>query len=93
MIPKQSHLPAFIAKMEAEGLPPLVVDTFSYYYDLVLNGETGLVHDRCIRSVSPAEIKSYRELYSYGRIGIDAFPQTVRIILNGGLGTSMGLPG
>jgi len=93
MIPKKSHLPAFIAKMEAEDLPPLVVDTFSYYYDLVLSGETGLVFDRSIRSVSPAEIKSYRELYSYGRIGIDAFPRTVRIILNGGLGTSMGLTG
>ena len=93
MILKKSHLPAFIAKMEAEDLPPLVVDTFSYYYDLVLSGETGLVHDHSIRSVSPAEIKSYRELYSYGRIGIDAFPRTVRIILNGGLGTSMGLTG
>ena len=93
MIPKKSHLPAFIAKMEAEDLPPLVVDTFSYYYDLVLSGETGLVYDRSIRSVSPAEIKSYRDLYSYGRIGIDAFPRTVRIILNGGLGTSMGLTG
>lgn len=79
--------------MKSEGLPPLVMDTFAYYYEKVLNGETGLVYDRDIRPVSPDEIESSRDLFSYGRIGIDAIPQTVRIILNGGLGTSMGLKG
>jgi UTP--glucose-1-phosphate uridylyltransferase len=90
---KNDHLKAFIAKMEAEGLPPLVIDTFAYYYGEVLKGETGLVYDRYIQPVGPSEIELYRNLTSYGLIGIDAFPQTVRIILNGGLGTSMGLKG
>ena len=86
-----SHLPAFVQKMESEGLPPLVIDTFAYYYDEVLKGATGLVFDRDIQPVASDEIESYANLIEYGRVGIDVFDQTVRIILNGGLGTSMGL--
>jgi UTP--glucose-1-phosphate uridylyltransferase len=87
------HLPAFILKMEAEGLPPLVIDTFAYYYGEVLKGATGLVYDRDIQPVAPDKIESYGNLIEYARKGIDVFHQTVRIILNGGLGTSMGLTG
>jgi UTP--glucose-1-phosphate uridylyltransferase len=90
---KKDHLTAFIAKMESEGLPSLVIDTFAYYYGKVLEGETGLVYDRDILPVEPAEIETYGNLTAYGRTGIDVFAQTVRIILNGGLGTSMGLKG
>ena len=90
---KKDHLPAFVSKMESANLPPLVIDTFAHYYGEVLNGEKGLIHDRDIRPVSPVEIEKYEKLIPYGRIGIDVFPQTVRIILNGGLGTSMGLKG
>ena len=85
------HLPAFITKMKAEGLQPLVIDTFAYYYGEVLNGATGLVSDRDIQPVASDEIESYANLIEYGRTGVDVFDQTVRIILNGGLGTSMGL--
>ena len=85
------HLPAFISKMESEGLPPLVIDTFAHYYGEVLKGASGLVYDRDIQPVVPDEIESYDHLIEYGRQGIDVFEQTVRIILNGGLGTSMGL--
>jgi UTP--glucose-1-phosphate uridylyltransferase len=90
---KKDHLPAFITKMESANLPPLVIDTFAHYYDEVLKGEKGLIYNRDIRPVSPYEIEKYANLTEYGRTGIDAFPQTVRIILNGGLGTSMGLTG
>ncbi|MBE9544631.1 MAG: UTP--glucose-1-phosphate uridylyltransferase, partial [Proteobacteria bacterium] len=88
-----SHLPAFISKMESEGLPSPVIDTFAYYYGEVLKGATGLVYDRDIQPVAPDEIESYGNLVAYGSKGIDVFHQTVRIILNGGLGTSMGLTG
>jgi UTP--glucose-1-phosphate uridylyltransferase len=90
---KNDHLTAFIAKMKSEGLPSLVRDTFAYYYGRVLDGETGLVYDRDILPVEPDEIESYPNLISYGRRGVDVLSQTVRIILNGGLGTSMGLTG
>jgi len=85
------HLPEFLLKMESESLPPLVIDTFAYYYGEVLKGATGLVYDREIHPVAPDEIESYGKLIEYARKGIDVFHQTVRIILNGGLGTSMGL--
>jgi UTP--glucose-1-phosphate uridylyltransferase len=85
------HLPAFISKMKSEGLPPLVIDTFAYYYGEVLEGATGLVYDRDIQPVARNEIESYENLIAYGIKGVDVFDQTVRIILNGGLGTSMGL--
>ena len=47
------HLPSFISKMESEGLPSLVIDTFAYYYGEVLKGATGLVCDRDIQAVPP----------------------------------------
>ena len=42
----RNHLSAFVAKMQNEGLPPLVIDTFAFYYNQVLRGETGLIYDR-----------------------------------------------
>ena len=79
--------------MESEGLPQLVIDTFGYYYGEVLEGATGLVCDRDIQAVAPEEIETYDNIIDSGAEGVDAFNQTVRIVLNGGLGTSMGLTG
>jgi UTP--glucose-1-phosphate uridylyltransferase len=87
----KSHLPAFVSKMESESLPQLVIDTFAYYYDEVLEGATGLVCDRDIQAVTPDELEAYDNIIDYATEGIDVFNQTVRIVLNGGLGTSMGL--
>ena len=90
---KNDHLPAFIAKMEAEGLSPLVCETFGYYYKQVLTGETGMIFDRDIASVLPDEIETLENLTDYSAAGKTAFPNAIRIVLNGGLGTSMGLTG
>ncbi len=86
-----SHLPEFLIKMESESLPSLVIDTFAYYYGEVLKGATGMVYDRDIQPIALDDIAAYADLIGYGRTGVDVFDQTVRIILNGGLGTSMGL--
>jgi UTP--glucose-1-phosphate uridylyltransferase len=94
---KQSKAPgqlsSFIAKMEAEGLPPLVIETFSYYYYKVIRGETGLVCDHDITPLQPGEIEDFCNLTDYVDVGKDARRQAVWIVLNGGLGTSMGLTG
>ena len=87
------HLPAFISKMKSEGLPPLVIDTFSYYYNKVITGDTGMVYDRDIQPVKPDEIEDFFNLNKYANAGTKVLHQTVRIVLNGGLGTSMGLLG
>jgi UTP--glucose-1-phosphate uridylyltransferase len=87
------YLAAFISKMKSEELPPLVIDTFAYYYSKVINGDTGMVYDRDIQPVRPDEIGDFYNLNKYANPGIEVFHQTVRIVLNGGLGTSMGLTG
>lgn len=89
----KNHLTAFISKMENEGLPSPVIDTYTHYYHKVIKGETGLVYDRDIEPVSPDEVEDFNNLSGYVDAGEDAFQQTVRIVLNGGLGTSMGLTG
>jgi UTP--glucose-1-phosphate uridylyltransferase len=88
-----NQIAAFISKMKNEGLPSPVIDTFAHYYDEVLKGETGLIYDRDIRPVGPSEIETYDKIIKHSQFGINVFPQTVRIVLNGGLGTSMGLTG
>ncbi len=89
----KDYLPEFIAKMEAEGLSPLVCETFGYYYKQVLTGETGMIFDRIIAPVLPDEIETLENLTKYSAAGKTAFPNAIRIVLNGGLGTSMGLTG
>jgi UTP--glucose-1-phosphate uridylyltransferase len=89
----EGHLPAFVARMQDEGLQPLVIDTFKFYYNQVLSGETGLVYDREIEPVELQDIQDFNRLEKYAASGRHALPQCVRIVLNGGLGTTMGLIG
>ncbi len=87
------NLPAFVAKMQNEGLQPLVIDTFAYYYNQVVTGETGLVFDREIQPLESHEIEDFNNLKKYAAAGRHVLDQAVRIVLNGGLGTTMGLTG
>ena len=89
----RSHLSAFVAKMQDEGLPPLVIDTFAFYYKQILTGETGLVYDREIQPVKRDGIENFKNLKKYRDAGQRARDRAVRIVLNGGLGTTMGLTG
>ena len=61
----RSHLSAFVAKMQDEGLPPLVIDTFAFYYKQLLTGETGLVYDREIQPVKRDGIENFKNLKKY----------------------------
>ncbi|GBC63146.1 UTP--glucose-1-phosphate uridylyltransferase [Desulfonema ishimotonii] len=79
--------------MEKDGLPPIVIDTFAYYYDKVITGETGLIRDDEIEAVDPDDIARWEALAPCAGAGKAARRHTVHIILNGGLGTSMGLTG
>lgn len=85
------HLPFFILKMEKEKLPPVVIDTFSYYYKKILAGKTGLVFDKDIRPVDPNEIEDFNNIKDFAPAGRNVLKNAVIITLNGGLGTSMGL--
>lgn len=86
-----NSLDAFVSKMTTEDLPRLVIETFSYYYHQLVSGETGLLSDADIQPVSPGDILNAEDFHSYSKAGRAAMRKTVAIVLNGGLGTSMGL--
>ncbi|MEA3428959.1 MAG: UTP--glucose-1-phosphate uridylyltransferase, partial [Thermodesulfobacteriota bacterium] len=86
-----NYLQAFIIKMKKEGLPPAVIDAFTYYYKKVVAGETGLVFDKDISPLNADEIESADNIGQYADAGKKVLKNTVMIILNGGLGTTMGL--
>ena len=79
--------------MEREGLPSIVNDTFRYYYRQVFSGQTGLISDKDIRPVDYEEIQAFEKLTPYSEEGRRVLKNTIKIVLNGGLGTSMGLTG
>ena len=87
------QIPAFESKLKKAGLPQAVIGTFTYYFDKVTTGETGLIYDRDIEPVALGDIEYSEDLRKYGAIGEKNFKKAVRITLNGGLGTSMGLTG
>ena len=77
-------------RMRAEELPPLVIDTFSYYYEMFVSGSTGLIPEE---EICPVEAVPDMEMLPVhlADAGREALERTVIIKLNGGLGTSMGL--
>jgi UTP--glucose-1-phosphate uridylyltransferase len=81
----------FAEKMEENGLAPIVVDTFRYYYELLVGGTTGLVSRADIKPIVEGEIADAEELIGLREAGRAAAEKLVLIKLNGGLGTSMGL--
>ncbi|MFO7666561.1 MAG: UTP--glucose-1-phosphate uridylyltransferase [Desulfobacterales bacterium] len=85
------HVPAIIAKMERENLPAVVIDSFIYYYNKVISGETGIIRDNEIECVRADEIDDINDLLEYYDAGKKVINKSIRIVLNGGLGTSMGL--
>jgi len=85
------HLTSFISKMEKSGISPIVIETFGYYYEKIVAGETGLIPGRDIRPPDPDEVTDSETLGDYAEAGRKFLDNAVRITLNGGLGTSMGL--
>jgi UTP--glucose-1-phosphate uridylyltransferase len=93
MTNRYPHLDQFEAKMAADGLDDMVIETFKDYYCDVIDGATGIIADDVIRPPADDEVTAAAELDYYTPDGRRAMPRAVRITLNGGLGTSMGLQG
>lgn len=85
------HLPDFIEKMKGEHLPQVVIDTFAHYYRQLAGGVTGMISDKEITAVADDDIADAAQLKRHAEKGEQALDKAVMIILNGGLGTSMGL--
>lgn len=76
--------------MERANLPQIVMDTFEYYYSLLLGGNSGKLPENSILPV--INLPEYSDLNTdYNSVGKSILSKSVFIKLNGGLGTSMGL--
>jgi len=84
----ETHINLFKQKMNDEALPNVVLDTFEYYYNQLIAGESGMLPESSIEAID--KLTNYNELNATN-YGNDALQKTVVIKLNGGLGTSMGL--
>ena len=81
----------FRSKMMLEGIDSRVIDAFMYYYrQLIVGGETFL-READILPLVPESVVQYHDLDSFKTLGRAAMNKTARIVLNGGLGTTMGL--
>jgi len=80
----------FKNKMESEQIPDIVIKNFEYYYNQLIEGESGLIPDN---SIEPVENLPDTETFSTGMMetGNKALKKTILLKLNGGLGTGMGL--
>jgi len=85
------YLQAFISKMKTEGIQPIVIDTFAYYYEKVAAGEKGFIYDKDIRPLDPDDIEDAKDASKYADAGEKVLKNVAMIVLNGGLGTTMGL--
>ncbi len=81
----------FALKMEQQGLPPIVINTFKCYFNQFLYGAQGKLPDREIQPVVETELADYTEMESFKALGEKNLHKIAVIKLNGGLGTSMGL--
>ena len=90
---EKDHLPEFIDKMGKAGVPSVAINSFSYYYQQILSGDKGLLPEKEILPVDPSTVKKFDQLTDYRSSGQKSISKAVKIILNGGLGTSMGLMG
>jgi len=87
------YWPAFVEKMLREGVSSAAIETFRYYYEKAVKGETGLLFDKELLPVRADEVQDAGQLHHYAVAGKKVLKNAVAIVLNGGLGTSMGLTG
>ena len=75
--------------MRNEGLSPLIINSFRYYYSQLLAGATGHIDSSMIQPVE--SLPDLESIEDSSTIGTESLKRAVVIKLNGGLGTGMGL--
>lgn len=80
----------FSQRMQADRQPQVFIDTFEYYYEQLVAGETGMIPESTIQPVSYLpDVAAFSPKQAL--LGKKMMGKTAVIKLNGGLGTSMGL--
>ncbi len=93
-VPEERVAP-FVRKMQQAGMPESLIALFVHYLQQVLSckEQTSFLPEEDIEPPASEEIPKQGGLEdSTARMGKEALEQTVMIKLNGGLGTSMGMP-
>jgi UTP--glucose-1-phosphate uridylyltransferase len=75
--------------MRADGVADLAIRNFAHYYELLAEGELGMLPEAELEPVD--EVPDAEELPDGGDAAREALDRTVVVKLNGGLGTSMGM--
>ncbi len=83
----------FVNKMRNDGVKRPIIDLFSMYYHEIRKGTDGFLREEALKPVADHHLVRYEDLDRFEAFGRSILPQVVRIVLNGGLGTSMGLKG
>jgi hypothetical protein len=60
----------FEAKMQAEGLPPVAIETFRHYYEALRSGSTGLLSSDAIGPVD--DVPEADALAAHRKSGVEA---------------------
>lgn len=89
----QNYFDLFAEKMSKAQLPSSLIAAFEYYYLQLLEGNTGYIYENEIKPVTKGSLPQSETLSEFGAVGRELMPQVIHIVLNGGLGTSMGLLG
>ena len=79
-------------KMKAEGIEDVIVEMFSRYHQQIAAGVEGYLREEELDPVVETQVVAHDELGGFEGFGRNNLHKAVRIILNGGLGTTMGLP-
>ncbi len=80
----------FEKKMRQENIPELMINTFRSQYEMLTEGETGLINEEELSIVDTLTDSDFLDS-RFTEIGKKCFYKAVLIKLNGGLGTGMGL--
>ena len=88
-----SPLDLFAYKMSVEGTDTAVIELFSQYYRQITEGANGFLTEEDLCTVTDDHIVRYEGIADFEMLGRSFMHRAVRIVLNGGLGTTMGLAG
>jgi len=80
-------------RMREAGQPEPVINNFKRLHEQVISGQTGIIHEKDIAPVGEiAILEQLRKDDLYLRTGMQHLDQVAIVRLNGGLGSSMGMP-
>ncbi|MDR2338516.1 MAG: UTP--glucose-1-phosphate uridylyltransferase [Deltaproteobacteria bacterium] len=85
----EKQFPIIEQLMQKEGLSQLVIESFRYNYEQVVQGATGYIEQSMISPIE--DLISDQELDAFEQVGLANIDKLAIIKLNGGLGTTMGL--